>query len=69
MGADTTPGWALMSRAERDEHRSRMRSMKTEEECRAYQAQHHEQMAARATEKGIKSLPGPRRDPCAGLAK
>lgn len=68
-GSDTTPGWALMTRQERNEHRDRMRSMKTYEECKSYQDQHHEQMAARAKERGGKALPQPRRDACSGLRK
>jgi hypothetical protein len=56
-----------MTPAERTEHQTRMRSMKTHEECKTYMGQHHEQMAARAKEKGV-TVPGqPRRDPCAGL--
>ena len=68
-GADYTPGWALMTQQERNEHRDRMRSMKTYEECKTYQGQHHEQMAARAKERGGKALPQPRRDPCSSLRK
>lgn len=67
FGADYTPGWSLMTVPERNEHRDRMRAMKSYEECKAYQAQHHEQMAARAKEKGGKALLQPRRDACAGL--
>ena len=67
-GQDDTPGWGLMSRAERQEHRNQMRSMKTEAECRDYIARHHETMSARATEKGM-PLRGPKRDACAGLPK
>jgi hypothetical protein len=68
-GSDYTPGWALMTQQERNEHRERMRSMKTYEECNAYQDQHHEQMAARAKERGGKTLAQPRRDACSGLKK
>ncbi len=68
-GSDYTPGWALMTEQERNEHRERMRSMKTYEECKTYQEQHHEQMAARAKERGGKALPQPRRDACRGLKK
>ena len=68
-GADYTPGWALMSEQERAEHRERMRSMKTYEECTAYQQQHHEQMAARAKERGGRGPASPRRDACAGLKR
>ncbi len=68
-GSDFTPGWTLMSQQERNEHRDRMRSMKSYEECHAYQAQHHEQMAARAKERGGAAPAQPRRDACAGLKK
>lgn len=68
-GSEYTPGWALMTEQERNEHRERMRSMKTYEECKAYQEQHHEQMAARAKERGGKALTQPRRDACSGLRK
>ena len=66
-GSDYTPGWALMTQAERNEHQERLRAMKTYEECKAYMDQHREQMAARAKERGGKLLAQPRRDPCAGL--
>lgn len=66
-GADVTPGWGLMTPQERNEHRDRMRAMKTYEECKTYQAQHHEQMAARAKERGGAALAQPRRDACSGL--
>ncbi len=68
-GSDYTPGWALMTQQERNEHRDRMRSMKTYEECKAYQDQHHEQMAAKAKERGGKVLAQPRRDACSGFKK
>lgn len=68
-GSDSTPGWTLMTQQERNEHRGRMRSMKTYEECKTYQAQHHEQMVARAKERGGKALAQPRRDACSGLKK
>lgn len=68
-GSDYTPGWALMTEQERDEHRERMRSMKTYEECKTYQEQHHEQMAARAKERDGKAPPQPQRDACSGLKK
>ena len=68
-GSDYTPGWTLMSQQERNEHRDRMRSMKTHEECKSYQGQHHEQMATRAKDRGGKALAPPRRDACSGLKK
>lgn len=69
MGPDNTPGWALMTPAERNEHRDHMRSMKSHDECQAYMAQHHEQMAARAKEKGVSVPARPRRDACAGMKR
>ncbi len=66
-GADYTPGWALMTPKERDEHREQMRSAKTREECVALRDKHHEQMAARAKEKGMAMPAQPRRDACQGF--
>lgn len=68
-GSDFTPGWSLMTPQERNEHRDRMRSAKTYEDCKSYQDQHHEQMAARAKERGGKALAQPRHDACSGLKK
>ena len=68
-GSDVTPGWALMTPQERNEHRDRMQAMKTYEECKTYQDQHHEQMAARAKERGGQALAQPRRDACSGLKR
>lgn len=65
--SDNTPGWSLMTPEERDAHHQRMAGMKNREECRAYMAQHHEQMTARAKEQGRKGLEKPRHDPCASL--
>lgn len=66
-GGDYTPGWALMTAAERNAHLEQLRTKKTYEECHAYMAQHREQMAARAKEQGKPALAQPRRDACAGL--
>jgi hypothetical protein len=69
-GADYTPGWALMSPQEREEHRTRMQGAKTYDECNTLRQQHREQMAARARERGASAPFGqPRRDACAGLPK
>ena len=66
-GAADTPGWAMMTPAERSEHMTHMRAMQTLGECKAYVQKHHDEMAARAKERGAKVLAQPRRDPCAGL--
>lgn len=68
-GSDYTPGWSMMSKAERDEHRKRLHEMKTYEECRAYLEQHRTQMEARAKEQGRKALSAPKRDACTALKK
>jgi hypothetical protein len=68
-GGDYTPGWSNMTAAERQEHQARMRSMTSHEECKGYMEKHHEQMAARAKEKGRAMPAQPRRDACAGLKR
>lgn len=66
-GADYTPGWSMMTEAERNAHRDRLRTMNSYEECVAYMAQHREQMTQRAKEQGRQALGTPRHDACAGL--
>ena len=66
-GQGVTPGWALMTPEERAAHQTKMRSMTTRADCRAYVEQHHADMAARAKERGVAVPAMPRRDPCAGL--
>lgn len=67
-GGDYTPGWTMMTEAERQSHQERMRSMKTQSECRAYLQQHRDEIAARAKEQG-KTLRSPRRDACGHLPR
>lgn len=67
-GSRYTPGWSLMTPAERTEHQQRMGQATSYEECTALRDQHREQMAARAKEKGLSQpLATPRRDACAAL--
>ena len=68
-GQDFTPGWSLMTEAERNTHRERLRSMTSVEACQAYMAEHREKMAARAQQQGRKALGAARRDACAGLRR
>ena len=63
FNGDNTRGWSMMSPEERAEHRNRMFSMKTYEECVAYQDEHRKQMEARAQERG-RSMPAPRQNMC-----
>ena len=58
-----TPGWSLMSPEERAAHRDQMWSFKTYDDCKAYQAEHHKAMEAKAKEQG-KTLPAPRANAC-----
>lgn len=67
FGPDNTAGWAMMTPAEREAHRERMRSFKTEGDCRAYMDEHHQQMTARAKERGRSVPTQPRQNACAGL--
>ena len=46
-------GWQLMSQQERTEYRTKMRSLKTEQEREAFRIQHHEQMKQRANTQGV----------------
>jgi hypothetical protein len=63
FGSNNTPGWSMMSRAEHKEHRDKMHSMKTYDDCKAYHDEHMKQMEARAKEKG-KTLNVPSMRPC-----
>jgi ABC-type nickel/cobalt efflux system permease component RcnA len=68
-GARDTSGWSMMDRKERDEHRQKVRSMKSYDECKAYADEHHQKMMDRAKEKGRTMPATPRRDACAWLKK
>jgi len=46
-------GWQLMSPAERQTHRRKMRSLKTRKKRQAFRKKHHERMQKRAEEMGI----------------
>ncbi len=64
FGAANTSGWSLMTAEERTAHRDKMLAMKTYDECKAYQAEHHANMAARAKEKGQALPEAPRANMC-----
>jgi len=59
----TVPGWHMMTSEERAEHRDKMRSMKTYDECKAYHEEHRKLMEQRAKDKGA-TLPTPRANSC-----
>ncbi len=58
-----TYGWQLMTPQERIGHQAKMRSFTDYAACTEYVNQHHQQMAARAKEKGY-TVPLVRRNPC-----
>lgn len=60
---NNTPGWTLMTPAERTEYQGKMRSAKTYDECKAIQAEHRATIEARAKEKGV-TLNTPRYNAC-----
>ncbi len=69
MGPNNTSGWAHMTKQERTEHQTKMRSMQNHDECMAYMEQHHAMMTERAKAKG-RSMPGkPPNDACAAMKK
>lgn len=58
-----TPGWQLMTPAERIEHQNKLRSFKDFDSCKEYADSHHKLMEERAKEKGI-ALRAVKRNPC-----
>lgn len=59
-----TAEWRLMTPQERSEHAKRMAGFTNYDECKSYLDHHHEEMAARAKERG-RALPAqPRHDAC-----
>ena len=58
---DQVYGWQMMSEQERQEHRTKMQNLNTEEERNRYRLEHREMMEKRAKEQG-KSLPDMPRD-------
>jgi hypothetical protein len=62
-GSKDTHGWSLMSGDERQNHRDKMLSMKSHDECKAYHDEHRKTMEDRAKSQG-KTLMKPRVDMC-----
>jgi acyl-CoA reductase-like NAD-dependent aldehyde dehydrogenase len=65
-GAHNTPGWSMMNRYERQEHRRALLGFRERERCEAYLLHHREQMSARARARG-QSLAAPDVSACAHL--
>jgi len=66
MNRRNSAGYALMTPEERAAHQERIRGLKSREECTAYLAEHHTQMAERAKAKG-QTLREPRMRLCERL--
>lgn len=66
-GPNNTPGWSMMTPEERTAHQQRMQGMTSRADCTAYMNEHHQQMAARAQQRGASAPAQPRRDVCSGL--
>lgn len=64
--SNTTPGWALMTADERVAFQTRMRDVKTYDECVQTQTDHRGLMEVRAKEKSV-SLRTPRQNICDNL--
>ncbi|MBP9905968.1 MAG: hypothetical protein KBF66_10440 [Rhodoferax sp.] len=58
-----TPGWTLMTAEERTANQTKMRAVKSYDECKVVQAEQHAAMQARAKEKGV-TLNAPRQNAC-----
>jgi len=60
---NNTAGWSLMTPEERTAMQTKMRAVKTYDECTLLQTEQHKTMEARAKEKGV-TLPTPRQNGC-----
>ena len=66
-GSGNTPGWSLMTPAERTEHHNKMMSFTNYEECIAYLQEHHKLMQERAKAQGTTIPAIPRSNMCERL--
>lgn len=66
--AGNTPGWSLMTPAERIAHQARVRQFDDHAACLAYQQELRQRLQTRARAQGL-PLPGARRDFCAHLLR
>jgi hypothetical protein len=64
MGPGSGGGTPLLTEEERAQHREKMHSFKTVEECNAYLAEHRSLLTERAKEKGVSAPAGPHGNPC-----
>ena len=59
-------GWTLMTPEEQTTFQTKMRAVKTYDECKIIQTEHRSVIETRAKEKGV-NLMAPRQDPCNNL--
>ena len=59
-------GWTLMTPGEQTAFQTKMRAVKTYDECKIIQTEHRSVIETRAKEKGV-NLMAPRQDPCNNL--
>jgi hypothetical protein len=64
-----TPGYAMMTREERNQHHQMMMGMKDHATCQSYMQEHHAKMMERAKERKQAVPAMPRRDACGWLKK
>ena len=60
---NNTAGWSLMTPEERTTQQTKMRAVKTYDECKTIQGEHRTVMEARAKERGV-TLPMPPQNGC-----
>ena len=63
MNQNNTAGWTLMTAEERTAMQTKMHAVKTYDDCKLLQTEHHTAMEARAKEKGV-TLNTPRQNGC-----
>jgi hypothetical protein len=68
-GANYTPGWMLMTPAERTDFAAKMRGANTYDECQTLMVEHHREIETRAKAANQQLPPMPRRNACAGFSQ
>jgi hypothetical protein len=69
MNRGNTPGFAMMTPEERNQHHQMMMGMKDHATCQTYMQEHHAKMVERAKERKQTIPATPRRDACGWLKK
>jgi hypothetical protein len=69
MNRGNTPGYAMMTTEERNQHRQTMMGMKDHAACQTYMQEHHTKMMDRAKQRNQTMPAMPRQDACGWLKK